>query len=119
MAFADKTLTCRECGATFVFTAGEQEFYLSRGLRNVPGRCPQCRSLRRQGKTGPRTTYKITCATCGQEAEVPFQPRYDRPVYCDACFAKSRQAEAGAPGAGALGASAPGAGAPGVQGIQP
>ena len=27
MVFEDKTLTCKECGAEFVFTAGEQEFY--------------------------------------------------------------------------------------------
>ncbi|HEY8741820.1 MAG TPA: zinc-ribbon domain containing protein, partial [Chloroflexota bacterium] len=27
MAYADKTLTCRECGRDFSFTASEQEFY--------------------------------------------------------------------------------------------
>ncbi|NCV22581.1 MAG: zinc-binding protein, partial [Chloroflexi bacterium] len=27
MSFQDKTLTCVSCGAPFVFTAGEQEFY--------------------------------------------------------------------------------------------
>ena len=25
--YQDKTLVCKECGAEFVFTAGEQEFY--------------------------------------------------------------------------------------------
>ena len=25
--FEDKTLKCKECGADFIFTAGEQEFY--------------------------------------------------------------------------------------------
>ncbi|MBQ8338677.1 MAG: zinc-ribbon domain containing protein, partial [Oscillospiraceae bacterium] len=25
--YEDKTLVCKECGAEFVFTAGEQEFY--------------------------------------------------------------------------------------------
>ena len=34
MLFADKTLTCRECGVEFTFTAGEQEFFRSRGLAN-------------------------------------------------------------------------------------
>ncbi|HPT98842.1 MAG TPA: zinc-ribbon domain containing protein, partial [Armatimonadota bacterium] len=29
---ADKTLACRDCGAEFVFTAGEQEFYAERGF---------------------------------------------------------------------------------------
>jgi len=45
--FQDKTLTCRDCGRQFVFTAGEQEFYQSRGLMNEPGRCPDCRRARK------------------------------------------------------------------------
>ena len=43
MSFSDRTLTCRDCGQQFTFTAGEQEFYQSRGLMNEPGRCPECR----------------------------------------------------------------------------
>ena len=30
--FQDKTLTCRECGAEFVFTASEQQFYADKGF---------------------------------------------------------------------------------------
>ena len=30
--YEDKTLTCKECGAEFVFTAGEQEFYAEKAL---------------------------------------------------------------------------------------
>ena len=30
--YEDKTLTCKECGAEFVFTAGEQEFYAAKGF---------------------------------------------------------------------------------------
>ena len=30
--FEDKTLKCKECGAEFVFTAGEQEFYAEKGF---------------------------------------------------------------------------------------
>ncbi|HEY3109340.1 MAG TPA: zinc-ribbon domain containing protein [Chloroflexota bacterium] len=48
--FQDETLTCRDCGRQFVFTAGEQEFYQSRGLMNKPGRCPECRSARKQSR---------------------------------------------------------------------
>ena len=47
MSFSDRTLTCRDCGQQFAFTAGEQEFYQSRGLTNDPGRCPDCRSARK------------------------------------------------------------------------
>ena len=28
--YQDKTLVCKDCGAEFVFTAGEQEFYAAR-----------------------------------------------------------------------------------------
>ena len=37
--------------------------------------------------------YTATCAACGKEARVPFQPREDRPVYCSECFAKMKEAE--------------------------
>ena len=50
--FQDKTLTCRDCGREFTFSAGEQEFYQSRGLTNEPGRCPDCRRARKQGGGG-------------------------------------------------------------------
>ena len=50
MAYADKTLTCRDCGRQFTFTAGEQEFYASRGLMHEPGRCPECRAARKSSQ---------------------------------------------------------------------
>ena len=30
--YQDETLVCEDCGAQFVFTAGEQEFYAEKGL---------------------------------------------------------------------------------------
>ena len=95
MSFADKTLTCRDCGQEFVWTAGEQEFYQSRGLTNEPGRCPDCRRARKQGGDGGghgrserprREMFPATCSQCGKETQVPFQPRGDKPVYCSECF---------------------------------
>ena len=86
---SDKNLVCRECGAEFLFAEGEQEFYQKRGLLNEPSRCPDCRAARRRAQNnegGPRAMYSIICATCGTEAEVPFQPRLGRPVYCNECF---------------------------------
>lgn len=93
--YEDKTLLCRECGQDFVFTAGEQEFYAQKGLLNQPGRCPECRQARRQGgghgaDRGPREMFKVTCAECGAEAEVPFMPKNDKPVYCSSCFEQVR-----------------------------
>jgi len=94
--YTDKTLTCRECGASFVFTAGEQEFYASKGFTNEPARCPSCRAARGRGGNGAggerreRQMYSAVCANCGKEALVPFLPRGDRPVYCSDCFEQQR-----------------------------
>lgn len=44
---SDRTLTCRDCGQTFVFTAGEQAFYAERGY-SEPLRCQSCRAARKQ-----------------------------------------------------------------------
>jgi CxxC-x17-CxxC domain-containing protein len=35
----------------------------------------------------PREMFQATCSNCGQMAEVPFNPRGDKPVYCRDCFA--------------------------------
>ena len=37
--YTDKTLKCKDCGADFVFTAGEQEFYAEKGFVYYPQRC--------------------------------------------------------------------------------
>jgi CxxC-x17-CxxC domain-containing protein len=119
---ADKVLQCRDCGNEFVFSAGEQEFYSTRGF-SEPTRCPDCRAARKAQRdaggsasggyretagygggsygggrssgggysrsgaaTGTRQMYRVVCADCGQETEVPFEPRNGRPVYCRDCF---------------------------------
>ena len=43
----DIELKCRDCGETFTFTAGEQEFYQQKGFTNQPTRCPECRKARK------------------------------------------------------------------------
>src|SRR2546426_6168308 len=102
--FTNRLLVCRDCQQEFVFTAGEQEFYESRGLTNAPSRCPACRaehkaqgetrSWSRSERTGVRSErpmYAATCANCGRETQVPFQPRTDRPVYCPDCYQDRRR----------------------------
>ena len=91
--FEDKTLVCKECGKEFVFTAGEQEFYAEKGFENEPQRCKDCRVARKNNMRAQREMYTATCASCGCEAKVPFQPREDRPVYCSECFAKMKGEE--------------------------
>ncbi|MGB2800150.1 MAG: zinc-ribbon domain-containing protein [Dehalococcoidia bacterium] len=43
MNLQDKSLQCSDCGTTFTFSAGEQEFFQSKGFTNEPKRCPSCR----------------------------------------------------------------------------
>ena len=88
--YEDKTLNCKDCGNDFVFTAGEQEFYAERGFQNEPQRCKACRDARKNATRGPREFFTATCARCGGEAKVPFEPKTDRPVFCSECFAQMR-----------------------------
>ena len=97
MALSDKTLTCVECGNGFTFTAGEQEFFASRGYTNEPKRCTQCREARKDERRGsggfggaPREMHPAVCAQCGKDTMVPFLPRGDKPVYCSDCFSGMR-----------------------------
>lgn len=39
---------------------------------------------------GPRQMFPATCASCGQQTEVPFKPSGNRPVYCRDCFQAQR-----------------------------
>ncbi|MFZ5943284.1 MAG: zinc-ribbon domain containing protein [Bacillota bacterium] len=91
MAFNDKTLSCKDCGADFVFSASEQEFYAEKGFQNEPQRCPSCRKARKQrtnnsGNRGQRQMFAATCSSCGVETQVPFKPNGSKPVYCRDCF---------------------------------
>lgn len=46
----DKNMVCCDCGAEFVWTVGEQEFYASKGLTNEPKRCKACARAKKQQK---------------------------------------------------------------------
>jgi len=114
----DKTLTCADCGQTFMFTAREQEFYAERGF-SEPRRCASCRAARKAQRSSepgsgsggysstggysaggygsgggysraPREMYPAVCSNCGQDTEVPFRPTSGKPVYCSTCFAERR-----------------------------
>ena len=89
--YQDKTLKCKDCGAEFVFTAGEQEFYAEKGFVNEPQRCKPCRDAKKNAAKPARELFTTTCARCGKEAKVPFQPSNDRPVYCSDCYAEMKQ----------------------------
>jgi CxxC-x17-CxxC domain-containing protein len=126
--FEDKTIKCVDCGEEFLFTAGEQEFYRDHGLTHAPTRCKRCRESRKGQRdsdrggahaAGAKTLYTTTCAECGTETQVPFQPTGARPVYCRDCFQSRKPAGAGgggggrgAGGHGGRGAGGRGAGGP-------
>jgi len=102
MGYVDKTLECADCGISFTFSASEQEFFADKGFTNEPKRCPECRASRKQQRRGSqggygsygyqeRQMYPAVCASCGQDTQVPFEPKEDRPVYCSDCYAKVRR----------------------------
>lgn len=91
MVFKDKTITCKDCGADFVFSASEQEFYHEKGFENDPVRCQSCRKSRKQRannnrRPGQKQLFTTTCSNCGVETQVPFKPNGTKPVYCRDCF---------------------------------
>jgi len=101
MAYSDKQITCVDCGAEFVFSAGEQERFAQLGFTNEPKRCAPCRAAKKaaagpgsrpagRSSGGPREMFPAVCADCGQQTQVPFNPRGDRPVYCSDCFGRRR-----------------------------
>lgn len=87
---SDKTLKCADCGQDFTWTASEQAFYQEKGFANPPKRCMNCRKLKKQQFNANRQMYTVTCGKCGKPAQVPFQPRGDKPVYCSECFRAMR-----------------------------
>ena len=111
MSFQDKSLQCSDCGATFTFSAQDQEFFQSKGYTNEPKRCNTCRDARKAergtsnsgGYSGnsyssgnsnsyaPRQMFPATCSDCGKATQVPFEPRNGKPVYCSDCYRKVRR----------------------------
>jgi CxxC-x17-CxxC domain-containing protein len=107
MEFVDRLLTCADCGGEFVFTAGEQLFFLDKQFKNDPKRCKPCKSRRStlganaSAGGGPaaagisRTETRTECSECGIVTTVPFKPTQGRPVLCRQCF-KAKRAQAAA-----------------------
>jgi CxxC-x17-CxxC domain-containing protein len=115
MTYVDRTLTCVDCGVEFIHSAADQEYYTAKGFISDPKRCASCRAYRRTTRDGPgsgrgsstgdggrvvggprgyerpedrgpREYFVAICSSCGNQAQVPFKPRMDKPVYCSDCF---------------------------------
>ena len=39
----------------------------------------------------PREMFDAKCGDCGNDCQIPFKPKEDRPVYCRECFQNHRQ----------------------------
>src|SRR3954463_11873418 len=112
MEFQDRILSCVDCGAEFIWTAGEQQFFADKNFKNEPKRCKACKGKRaarpargargRRG-AGPagggmpreRVETHTSCSACGKETTVPFKPTQGRPVFCKECFQSRKFAGAG------------------------
>ena len=104
MEFVDRLLTCVDCGGEFIFTAGEQLFFLDKQFKNDPKRCKPCKSRRSAAAAGAatgsgpaaagisRTETRTECSECGISTTVPFKPTQGRPVLCRQCFKTKRSA---------------------------
>ena len=82
--FEDKILVCRDCGAEFVFSAGEQQFYAEKGFQNEPVRCKACRDAKKAARgehtdRGEREMYDAVCAACGAPPRFLSSPRTTSP----------------------------------------
>ena len=106
VSYDDRTLNCVDCGVEFIHSAADQEFYVQKGFVSDPKRCTSCRASRRASRDGgydvrdiggprgyergddrpQREYFAVICSSCGNQAQVPFKPRMDRPVYCSDCF---------------------------------
>ena len=107
MTYVDRTLNCVDCGVEFIHSAADQEYYQQKGFTSDPKRCASCRAYRRATRDGgsydahalggprgyertddrgPREYFAAICTSCGNQAQVPFKPRMDKPVYCSDCF---------------------------------
>ncbi len=105
MTYVDHSLTCVDCGVEFIHSGADQEYYAQKGFTTEPKRCASCRAYRRttrdsgsdartiggprgyeRSEGGAREYFVAVCSSCGNQAQVPFKPRTDKPVYCSDCF---------------------------------
>ena len=66
---ADKTLTCRDCGNTFTFTEGEQDFYSQKGYSEPAG------SVQQQLGSGGNDGHRVAASTVSKtdsNSTLPF-----------------------------------------------
>src|SRR6516165_5224993 len=101
----DLQLTCSDCGQEFTFSGEDQAFFQERGY-STPKRCKACRQAKKNEQAGGGGGYyrsesrgtSVTCSGCGKQTTVPFEPRGDRPVYCQDCYNAKKKSGGGGRG---------------------
>lgn len=86
----DKTFYCKDCGDQFIWTAGEQKFFLEKGLQNLPKRCKICAAKNKEKIREKHPLWWIKCQKCGKRNEVPFEVE-TKDIYCEDCFIEAQQ----------------------------
>ena len=75
-----------DCSTEFVFTVGEQLFFLGKDFKHDPRRCKTCKAKRSGLGRWVRPETRTVCSMCGSDATVPFKPTQGGPVLCRSCF---------------------------------
>jgi CxxC-x17-CxxC domain-containing protein len=97
--FEDLQIVCVDCDLEFTWSAGEQEFFRDKNLKNPPKRCKDCKKaknfrIQSTANAAARGDLKIevavVCDNCSLETTVPFYPSQGRPVLCRNCFLSSK-----------------------------
>ena len=102
MEFQDRILRCVDCGAEFVWTAGEQQFFADKNFKNEPKRCKACKGKRAQpsgrrpcGGARAGGNRHARARPAARRRRCPFRPTQGRPVFCKECFQSRKFAGAG------------------------
>ncbi len=78
--FEDKTLVCKDCGKEFVWTAGEQEYRISRALKTSPSAAsPAVTPVKKYASVAATDgddaeMFDAVCAACGKACKVLSAP---------------------------------------------
>lgn len=94
--FEDREIKCIDCRQLFIWSAGEQQFFHDKNLKNPPKRCKTCKKAKNERiaailaaqEKGVKQHIEVAiyCARCNIRTTVPFYPSQGRPVFCRSCF---------------------------------
>ena len=103
MEFQDKSLNCVDCGAEFIWTAGEQLFFADKNFKNEPKRCKSCKAKRASrpasgggGRPASASRRRPTARPAARKP--PCRSGRRRAARCSAASVSSQRKFAGAGG---------------------